>query len=328
MLHQGTNNGYMVRMRILVTGGAGFIGSALARRLSQEGHKVTVIDDFNDYYDAKLKRDRVSALIPHVPVYTFSIVREDLLDAVFEAERFDVVCHLAAQAGVRYSVDHPEVYVETNVRGTQTLLETMKRHGVTRMVYASTSSVYGDSTPVPFSESASADRPVSAYAATKRASELLCHTYHSLYGMDITALRFFTVYGPWGRPDMALFKFTDAMLKGQAIDVYNNGELRRDFTYIDDIINGFVLAIGKLSGFKIINLGNGSPVELSRFIAVLENELGITARKQMLPMQQGDVHETYADIRVARELLGYNPRTSIEEGVQAFVKWYRSFYNV
>jgi len=314
-------------MKILVTGGAGFIGSALAKRLFDDGHKVIIIDNFNDYYDVTLKRDRVRDLIPLVPVYVLDITNKEALQALFKVEQFDMVCHLAAQAGVRYSLEHPEVYVQSNVVGTQTLLEVMKEHDVTRMVYASTSSAYGNSSVVPFRETESADKPVSIYAATKRAGELIAHTYATLHGMDITCLRFFTVYGPWGRPDMALFKFTDAMQKGEPIDVYNNGNHRRDFTYIDDVVCGFVLAIEKrLEGFEIINLGNGSPVELTRFIEVLERQLGIIAEKKMLPMQEGDVFETYADITKARTLLGFEPKMNVEEGVKNFVAWYNDHY--
>lgn len=235
-------------MKILVTGGAGFIGSAVARRLADMQHEVVVLDDFNEYYDVDLKRARVRSLLHTIQVVEGSITDERLLSELFAAESFDAVCHLAAQAGVRYSLDHPGLYVETNVRGTQALLEAMHTHGVKRMVYASTSSAYGDSATIPFRESDSADRPVSIYAATKRAGELIAYTYAHLYGMDVTCLRFFTVYGPWGRPDMALFKFTDAMLKGQPIDVYNNGSHRRDFTYIDDVVDGFVRAVAKPLG--------------------------------------------------------------------------------
>jgi UDP-glucuronate 4-epimerase len=313
-------------MKILVTGGAGFIGSALAKRLFDDGHKVTIIDNFNDYYDLQLKRDRIAHLVPLVPVYMLDITNADALSAVFEAEQFDAVAHLAAQAGVRYSLEHPEEYVRSNVQGTQTLLEVMRKNDVKRMVYASTSSAYGDTSKIPFNEKEPADRPVSVYAATKRAGELIAHTYAHLYGMDITCLRFFTVYGPWGRPDMALFKFTDAMLKGEPIDVYNNGLHRRDFTYIDDIVSGFVSALQKPLGYEIINLGNGNAVHLMRFIEVLENELGIVAKKNMLPMQEGDVFETYADITKARTLLGFEPKVDIEEGVKNFVAWYKAFY--
>lgn len=313
---------------ILVTGGAGFIGSSLTKRLVSEGHEVVVIDNFNEYYDVSLKRARVDALLKGATVLEGDFTDETFLRSVFSKHSFDVVCHLGAQAGVRYSVEHPEVYVHTNVRGTQLILEMMHAYGVKRIVYASTSSAYGESTPVPFVEVASADRPISVYAATKRAGELLIHAYHSLYGIEATCLRFFTVYGPWGRPDMALFKFTKLMLEGKPIDVYNSGDMRRDFTYIDDIVSGFVGALNNPQQYEIINLGNNSPVTLEEFIAVLESTWGIAAEKNLMPMQAGDVQVTYADIQKAQTLLGYEPKTSVQEGVHNFVEWYKKFYSV
>jgi UDP-glucuronate 4-epimerase len=313
-------------MKILVTGGAGFIGSAIAHRLKELGHTVIVIDNFNEYYDVDLKRARVSTLLKDVEVIEGDITDRLLLEQLFDAHSFDCIAHLAAQAGVRYSLEHPDLYVETNVLGTQLLLELMRKRGVKHMVFASTSSAYGNSKDIPFKEDASADRPVSIYAATKRACELIGYSYAHLYGMDMTCLRFFTVYGPWGRPDMALFKFTDAMLKGEPIDVYNNGEHRRDFTYIDDIVSGFVAAIEKPMGYQIINLGNGEATHLMQFIEILEKELNMVAKKNMLPMQDGDVYETYADTAKARELLGFEARVSVSEGVQKFVHWYHSYF--
>lgn len=312
-------------MKILVTGGAGFIGSATATRLVADGHEVVVIDNFNPYYDQQLKRDRVAALIPDVPMVEFDITDVDKLDQLFSEHSFDVVCHFAAQAGVRYSVDAPEVYVTTNVLGTQTLLEMMKKHQVMQFVYASTSSAYGVDTPAPFSEDVSADRPVSVYAATKRAGELLAHSYHKQFGMQVTCLRFFTVYGPWSRPDMAMLKFAQKIDAGEPIDIYNNGDLRRDFTYIGDIVEGFVRAIEQPLDYEIINLGNGRPVELLHFIELLEKALGKTVQKNLLPMQQGDVYETYADTSKAKELLGFQAKTNFEEGIQNFAQWYRSY---
>lgn len=313
-------------MKILVTGGAGFIGSATAKRLSDDGHQVVVVDNFNTYYDQQLKRDRVAALIPHIQVVELDITDVIELDQLFTEHAFDAVCHFAAQAGVRYSVDAPEVYVTTNVLGTQTLLETMRKHQVLRLVYASTSSAYGVDTPAPFREDVSADRPVSVYAATKRAGELLAHSYHKQFGMQVTCLRFFTVYGPWSRPDMAMLKFAQKIDAGEPIDIYNHGDLRRDFTYIDDIVEGFTLAINKPLGYEIVNLGNGRPVELLHFVELLEKALGKTAEKNLLPMQQGDVYETYADTSKAKELLGFQAQTNFEEGVQKFVNWYQSYY--
>jgi UDP-glucuronate 4-epimerase len=316
------------KQKILVTGGAGFIGSALTRRLLDEGHDVVVIDNFNEYYDVSLKRARVEALLSGAIVLEGDFTDEAFLEEVFSTHSFDVVCHLGAQAGVRHSLQHPEVYVHTNVRGTQLILEMMHKYAVKRIVYASTSSAYGDTREVPFRETQPADRPLSVYAATKRAGEMLIYAYHNLYGIDATCLRFFTVYGPWGRPDMALFKFTHAMMHDEPIDVYNSGEHRRDFTYIDDIVSGFVAAVYTPLPYEIINLGNGSSVHLLSFIEMLEKELGITAQKNLLPLQEGDVFETYADTHKAHELLGYTPKTSVAEGVKHFVAWYRAFYNV
>jgi UDP-glucuronate 4-epimerase len=313
-------------MKILVTGGAGFIGSSLTKRLVSEGHEVVVIDNFNEYYDVTLKRARESELLTGALVLEGDFTDEVFLEKVFSEHKFDVVCHLGAQAGVRYSVEHPEVYVHTNVRGTQLILETMRKHEVKRIVYASTSSAYGEDTPVPFIEHAPADRPISVYAATKRAGEMLIHAYASLYGMQATCLRFFTVYGPWGRPDMALFKFSKLMLEGQPIDVYNSGAMRRDFTYIDDIVEGFVRAIERPLGYEVINLGNNNPVDLETFIETLEKKWGIIAEKNLMPMQAGDVKVTYADITKAKALLGYEPKTLVEEGIHNFVEWYRDFY--
>ena len=315
-------------MKILVTGGAGFIGSATTKRLIAEGHDVVVIDNFNSYYDVQLKHDRITALIPNVQVENIDITDKQALDSLCKKHSFDAVCHFAAQAGVRYSVDVPEVYVTTNVLGTQTLLEVMKDNGITQMVYASTSSAYGTTTEVPFQETVPADRPVSVYAATKRAGELLAHSYCEQYGMQVTCLRFFTVYGPWSRPDMAMLKFAQKITAGDPIDIYNHGDLRRDFTYIDDIVNGFVLALKKPMGYEVINIGNGSPVQLMDFIDVLEKNLGVEAKKNMLPMQQGDVYETYASTSKAHELLGFHPQTDFKEGVAQFAEWYKEYYSV
>jgi UDP-glucuronate 4-epimerase len=273
-----------------------------------------------------LKRARESELLKGALVLEGDFTDEAFLEKVFSEHKFDVVCHLGAQAGVRYSVEFPEVYVHTNVRGTQLILETMHKHGVENMVYASTSSAYGDSTESPFHENLPADRPVSVYAATKRAGEMIAHAYGSLYGMNITCLRFFTVYGPWGRPDMALFKFSKLMKEGSPIDVYNEGNMRRDFTYIDDIVDGFVRAIERPFKHEVINLGNNNPVELGTFIDILEEKWGMKANRNYMPIQQGDVKETYADITKAQTLLGYEPKTNVEEGIHNFVEWYRDFY--
>lgn len=311
-------------MNILVTGGAGFIGSALARRLAAAGHTVVVLDNFNTYYDVSLKRARQQAFLQDTTVVEGDITNRELLDTLFSKWQFDVVAHFAAQAGVRYSVEAPEVYVATNVSGTQQLLETMRQYAVMRFVFASTSSVYGNETAVPFVETAPADRPVSVYAATKRAGELLAHVYYTQYGIEATCLRFFTVYGPWSRPDMAMLKFAKLMQAGAPIDVYNHGDLRRDFTYIDDIVAGFALAIEKPLGYEIINLGNGHHVELATLISTLETELGLTAKKNFLPMQPGDVYETYADVNKAKELLGFQAKTDFATGAVEFINWFKS----
>lgn len=312
-------------MKILVTGGAGFVGSVVANRLHKEGHEIVVIDNFNQYYDPELKRERQKVFLADIEVVEGDIVDKETLERLFGEHNFDLVCHLAAQAGVRYSVEAPEVYVETNVSGTQLLFESMKNHGVKRMVYASTSSAYGVDTEAPFTEEAKADRPVSVYAATKRAGELLAYTYYAQYGIETTCLRFFTVYGPWSRPDMAMLKFAEMMVEGETIDIYNEGDLRRDFTYIDDIVEGFKLAVDKPLGYEIVNLGNGTPVELMTFVGLLETELGVEAQKNMLPMQQGDVYETYADTSKAKELLGFEAKTDFADGMKSFVDWFKSY---
>ena len=313
-------------MNILVTGGAGFIGSATAQRLTKQGHQVVVIDNFNDYYDPTLKRAREKEFLAECEVVEGDICDEELLDKLFTKHQFDAVCHLAAQAGVRYSVEKPQSYVVSNVQGTTAILEAMKNHEVQRLVYASTSSAYGVATPSPFDESASADRPVSVYAATKRAGELLAHSYFHQYRIQATCLRFFTVYGPWSRPDMAMLTFAQKIENDEVIDIYNNGEQRRDFTYIDDIVSGFVLALEQPLGYEIVNLGNGKPVELMRFIQLLEQAFGKTASKNMQPAQQGDVTETYADTRKAKALLGFESKTDLETGIASFVTWYQSYF--
>lgn len=315
------------KKNVLVTGGAGFIGSALAKRLHDEGNTVVVLDNFNDYYDPSLKRARQDVLLQGIEAIEGDITNTDLIEKVFAEHQFDVVCHFAAQAGVRYSVENPSAYVLTNVLGTQILLEAMQKYCVKQMVYASTSSVYGIDAQSPFQEIEKADKPVSVYAATKRSGELLAHSYHTQYGMDITCLRFFTVYGPWSRPDMAMLKFAQQMTAGESIDIYNEGDLQRDFTYIDDIVEGFVLSVHTPLGYEVLNIGNGKPIELMDFVLLLEKELDIKAKKNMLPMQQGDVYQTYADTTKAKELLGFEARTSFEAGVKKFVEWYKEYYN-
>jgi UDP-glucuronate 4-epimerase len=315
------------KKNVLVTGGAGFIGSALAKRLHDEGNTVVVLDNFNDYYDPSLKRARQDALLQGIEAIEGDITNTDLIEKVFAEHQFDVVCHFAAQAGVRYSVENPSAYVLTNVLGTQILLEAMQKYCVKQMVYASTSSAYGIDAQSPFQEIEKADKPVSVYATTKRSGELLAHSYHAQYCMDVTCLRFFTVYGPWSRPDMAMLKFAQQMTAREAIDIYNEGDLQRDFTYIDDIVEGFVLSVHTPLGYEVLNIGNGKPVELMDFLSLLEKELGIEAKKNMLPMQQGDVFQTYADTTKVKELLGFEAKTNFEEGVKKFVGWYKEYYN-
>jgi UDP-glucuronate 4-epimerase len=317
-------------MNILVTGGAGFIGSAVVKKLVERGDEVVCIDNFNNYYNPKLKEDRVSKFLNGL---NFKIYRTDIgdfqkLHQIFKQHQFDKICHLAAQAGVRYSLTHPFVYERTNVLGTLNLLELVKEFKIKDFIYASSSSVYGRNSKIPFSETDNVDKPVSLYAATKKATELIAHTYHHLYGINCIGLRFFTVYGPWGRPDMALFKFTKAILENKPIDVYNFGNMERDFTYIDDIVRGTVAALDSGLKCEIFNLGNNQPVKLDYFISVIEKILGKTAKKNLLPMQLGDVKRTYADITKAKEMLGWQPKIGIEEGIERFVKWYKEYYKI
>ena len=335
-------------MKFLVTGAGGFIGFHVSERLLAAGHQVIGIDNLNDYYDVGLKEARLEILAPHT---AFRFEKIDLVDraameALFAREQFDRVIHLAAQAGVRYSLQNPHAYAESNVIGHLNVLEGCRYHNVGHLLYASTSSVYGLNRKLPFSTEDSVDHPVSLYAATKKANELMSHSYSHLYGIPTTGLRFFTVYGPWGRPDMALFKFTRAILEGRAIDVYNHGQMRRDFTYIDDIAEAVVRLQDVIpqpnpawtveSGspaessapYRIYNIGNSAPVALMDYISALEKALGKTAIKNMLPIQAGDVLETSADTSSLYDVIGFKPQMSVEEGVQRFVDWYRAFYNV
>lgn len=333
---------------VLLTGAAGFIGSHVALRLLENGDSVAGIDNLNDYYDVRLKQDRLALLDGR---RGFSFQKMDLADraaiaGLFRGERFDTVIHLAAQAGVRYSLENPHAYVDSNLVGFTNILEGCRHGGVGHLVYASSSSVYGANTLMPFSVHHNVDHPLSLYAATKKANELMAHTYSSLYGLPTTGLRFFTVYGPWGRPDMALFLFTKAILEGRPIDVFNNGQMRRDFTYIDDIAEGVVRVARRLpqpnadwSGdapdpgtsrapYKLYNIGNNQPVELLHMIETLEQCLGRKAEKNMLPMQPGDVPETYADVDDLMRDVGFKPATTIETGIARFVEWYRSYHKI
>ncbi|TAK56287.1 MAG: NAD-dependent epimerase [Gammaproteobacteria bacterium] len=331
---------------ILVTGAAGFIGYHTARALLERGDAVIGLDNLNDYYDPRLKQARLERLLGF-PGFRFE--RLDLVDragmeALFARERPRRVVHLAAQAGVRYSIQNPHAYVDSNVTGTLHVLEGCRHHGVEHLVFASTSSVYGANTRMPFSVHQNVDHPLSFYAATKKANELMAHTYASLYGLPVTGLRFFTVYGPWGRPDMALFLFTRNILAGQPIDVFNYGHHRRDFTYVGDIVGGVIAALDHVAApnpdwsgdapdpatsrapYRLYNIGNNRPVELMHYIAVLEDCLGRKAEKNLLPLQTGDVPDTWADAEDLVRDVGYRPATPVEEGVRRFVDWYLEYY--
>ncbi|THF61644.1 NAD-dependent epimerase [Pseudothauera rhizosphaerae] len=333
-------------MKVLVTGAAGFIGMHTSERLLARGDEVVGLDNLNDYYDPRLKEDRLARLTPH-PAFRF--VKLDVADRagmerLFAEEGFDRVIHLAAQAGVRYSLQNPHAYVDSNLVGFMNILEGCRHGKVGHLVYASSSSVYGGNTKMPFSEHDSVDHPVSLYAATKKANELMAHTYSHLYGLPTTGLRFFTVYGPWGRPDMALFLFTRAMLEGRPIDVFNHGRMRRDFTYIDDIVEGVLRTLDHVAeadaGFdadrpdpgrsnapyRVFNIGNHDPVELMAFIEAIETAIGRKAEKNFLPLQDGDVPATYADTAELNAWTGFAPATPVSEGVARFVAWYRAYY--
>ena len=335
-------------MKILVTGTAGFIGSALALRLLARGDQVIGVDNLNDYYDVTLKEARLARLQGH-PAFTdlrLNIEDSDAMREVFATHRPERVVNLAAQAGVRYSLENPMAYVTTNMVGFANILEGCRHHGVEHLVYASSSSVYGANSTMPFSVHHNVDHPLSFYAASKKANELMAHTYSHLYGLPTTGLRFFTVYGPWGRPDIALFMFTRAILAGQPIDVFNYGKHRRDFTYVDDIVEGVIRVLDRpptgnpdwssatpdsatsLAPYRLYNIGNNQPVELMEYIAVLEQNLGLKAQLNLLPLQPGDVPDTYADVTDLVRDTGYRPSTPVAEGVARFVAWYREFYRV
>lgn len=332
-------------MKILLTGAAGFIGMHCALRLLERGDQVIGIDNMNDYYDVSLKEARLAKLTPH-PGFTFirvAIEEGPKMDSVFADTRPDRVINLAAQAGVRYSLENPHAYIEANLVGFMNILEGCRHHDIAHLVYASSSSVYGGNAQMPFSESHSVDHPVSLYAATKKSNELMAHTYSHLYGLPVTGLRFFTVYGPWGRPDMALFKFADAMRAGRPIDVYNHGKMIRDFTYIDDIVEGVIRVLDKpatvnpdfdplrpdaataAAPFRLFNIGNGKPTPLMDYIAALERALGRTASMKMMEMQPGDVPATSADTSALRDWVGFAPDTDIEDGVARFAEWYLNY---
>jgi len=335
-------------MNLLVTGAAGFIGSFVAHRLLDRGDEVVGLDNLSDYYDPRLKLARLARLEGREG---FRFVRQDIaandeMQGLFDEHRFDTVIHLAAQAGVRHSLENPGAYAQSNLVGFLNILEGCRHSGVKHLVYASSSSVYGANEKLPFSVSDNVDHPVSFYAATKKANELMAHSYAHLYRLPVTGLRFFTVYGPWGRPDMALFKFVRSILADEPIDVFNHGRHMRDFTYIDDIAEGVVLAADRIATpsdrwdpkapdpavssapYRLYNIGNNQPIRLLDFIAAIEKALGKKARMNMLPMQKGDVEATYADIEALREAVGFAPATPIEDGIARFVEWYREYYGV
>ncbi|MFZ5392188.1 MAG: NAD-dependent epimerase/dehydratase family protein [Patescibacteria group bacterium] len=315
-------------MTILVTGSAGFIGFHTTLKLLQNGENVIGLDNFNDYYDPALKeaRNQILEKNPNYKLYRGDLADLNFLKKVLDENNIEKICHLAAQAGVRYSLTNPHVYSQANLTGFVNLLEEAKNHGIKNFIYASSSSVYGNNSKVPFSVTDSVDRPISLYAASKKANELIAYTYHHLYNLNCTGLRFFTVYGPWGRPDMAYFSFTRDILDQKPIKVFNHGQLQRDFTYIDDIVAGILASLNHCYPYEIFNLGNNKPVELGRFISIIEKELGQEALKEYLPMQPGDVLMTCADIDYSQEKLGYNPKTTIEEGIKKFVNWYKEYY--
>ncbi len=321
-------------MTVLVTGAAGFIGAYVCRALHARGESVVGLDNYNAYYDPQLKRDRVAVLCPNVDIRRLDLTDRDALAALLDESRADRVIHLAAQAGVRYSLENPQAYVDSNLVGFANLLEACRQHGVAHLVYASSSSVYGDSATPPFSEAQRVDRPRSLYAATKIANELMAHTYAHLYRLRATGLRFFTVYGPWGRPDMAPLLFSRAILAGRPIEVFNHGRMRRDFTCIDDIVAGVLGALDHLPDqptqpavpHQIFNLGNHTPVELEHFIAVIERAAGRTAQKIYRPMQPGDMVETMADTARAQAAFGFAPSTPIEAGMPQVVAWCRDYF--
>ena len=350
-------------MKILITGTAGFIGYHLAQRLIARGDEVVGLDNINDYYDPSVKYGRLagtgidkdlieynklvsSSTFDNYQFIQMNLEDKDNLNALFAGQNFDKVCNLAAQAGVRYSLINPQAYIDANIVGFINILEACRHNGIAHLAYASSSSVYGLNESMPFSTSDNVEHPVSLYAASKKSNELMAHTYSHLFGLPTTGLRFFTVYGPWGRPDMALFLFTKAILEDKPIDVFNHGKMRRDFTYVDDIVEGIIRVIdhpptgnpdwtGKKpdpscskAPYKVYNIGNSSPVELMDFIEAIEKALGKEAQKNMLPIQPGDVPATWADVTDLVEDLNYQPNTSIQDGVERFIAWYKEFYNV
>ena len=316
-------------MKILITGGAGFIGCHTAKELIDRGDEVVIVDNFNDYYDPKLKRDRVENVLGDrkFKLHEADIRDKEKMEEIFATEKIDKVVHLAAMAGVRYSLQNPSLYYEVNVMGTQNMLDLAIKHKIQNFLYASSSSVYGNNTKLPFSEQDSVDNPISPYAASKKATELQAHVYSHIYGLPTTGLRFFTVYGPWGRPDMALFLFTDAIVNNRPIDVFNEGNMTRNFTYVDDIVSGILTVLDANLLYDVVNIGGDKEEKLLRFIEVIEENIGKVAEKNLKPMQPGDVPATVADISKLRKM-GWEPTTRIEKGIENFVKWYKEYYKI
>jgi UDP-glucuronate 4-epimerase len=334
-------------MKVLLTGVAGFIGSHVCKRLAKEGYHVLGIDNVNDYYDVELKEGRLNSIEnDNFHFLKLDIVDKDRLEKAFDEFKPDYVIHLAAQAGVRYSLINPQTYIDSNITGFLNILEACRKFSPKHLIYASSSSVYGLNKKMPFSENHHTDHPKSLYAASKKSNELMAHTYSDLFGIPTTGLRFFTVYGPWGRPDMALFIFTNSIVQGKPIKVFNGGEMRRDFTYIDDIVDGIVRLIPSIpeqniisdhfnpvpsissSPYRLFNIGNNKPVNLNYFIEKIEESLGMKAIRENLPMQPGDVEETFADISSLQKMINFQPKISIEEGIPKFIEWYKDFYKI
>ena len=334
-------------MSILITGRSGFIGMHLSKKLLDQGHQIIGLDNLNDYYDVQLKKDRLEILnkYDNFTFYEADLADREAVEAIFDKEKIDVVINLAAQAGVRYSLENPHAYVDSNLVGFVNILESCRHHEIKHLIYASSSSVYGANVKMPFSTDDEVNHPVSLYAATKKSNELMAHTYSHLFNVPTTGLRFFTVYGPMGRPDMAYFSFTKKILAGETIQVFNNGEMMRDFTYIDDIVEGIERLIdqppkanpdfdrenptasGSYAPYKVYNIGNNQPVKLMDFIQTIEKHLGIEAKKEFLPMQPGDVKATYANIDDLTEATGFKPSTTIDQGIKKFVDWYMGYYH-
>ncbi|ERS93277.1 NAD-dependent epimerase [Staphylococcus simulans] len=334
-------------MKVLITGAAGFIGSHLAKRLISQGHEIIGVDNINDYYDPKLKEDRLKSIGDNnFTFYKITLEDADKLEEIFKEQHPDVVVNLAAQAGVRYSLENPRAYIDSNIVGFVNILECCRHYDVKHLIYASSSSVYGANTSKPFSTSDNIDHPLSLYAATKKSNELMAHTYSHLYNLPTTGLRFFTVYGPWGRPDMALFKFTKAIVNDETIDVYNHGNMMRDFTYVDDIVEAISRLVKRpaqpnpewsganpdpsssYAPYKIYNIGNNSPVRLMEFVEAIENKLNKTAKKNYMDLQPGDVPETYANVDDLFRDIDFKPETTIQDGVNNFIDWYLDYYSV